>query len=83
MCYNEYMGKIDKIKEQIGWLKVVFAILVAIDISLIGWMANHYDDSNTYEIKMYMSFFAIMIVSAIVVFVNKVAYRKIDELENL
>jgi len=77
------MGKIDKIKEQIGWLKVVFAILVAIDISLIGWMANHYDDSNMYEIKTYMAFFAIMVVSGIVVFVNKVAYRKIDELENL
>jgi len=83
MCYNQCMGKIDKIKEQIGWLKVVFAILVAIDISLLGWMANHYDDINTYETKIYMAFFAIIIVSAIVVFVNKVAYRKIDELENL
>ena len=76
------MGKIDKIKEQIGWLKVVFAILIAIDISLLGWMANHYDNA-TNETKIYMALFAIIVVSTIVVLINKVAYRKIDELEDL
>ena len=30
------MSKVDNLKEEIGWLKVVFAILVAIDISLVG-----------------------------------------------
>ena len=30
------MSKVDKLKEEIDWLKVVFAILVAIDISLVG-----------------------------------------------
>jgi hypothetical protein len=30
-----------------------------------------------------MALFAIIIVSAIVIFVNKVAYRKIDEREDL
>jgi len=29
----------DKIKEEIGWLKVVFGLLVAIGVSLIGWAA--------------------------------------------
>ena len=37
------MSKIDRLKEEIGWLKVVFGILVAIDISLIAWMAQNYD----------------------------------------
>lgn len=31
-----YMAHIDKVKEEIGWLKVIFAILLATDISLIG-----------------------------------------------
>ena len=30
------MSKVDKLKKEIGWLKVVFSILVAIDISLVG-----------------------------------------------
>lgn len=30
------MAHIDKVKEEIGWLKVIFAILLATDISLIG-----------------------------------------------
>ena len=30
------MSRPDRLKEEIGWLKVIFAILVAIDISLVG-----------------------------------------------
>ena len=36
------MAKVDRIKEEIGWLKLVFGILVAIDVSLVGWLAQHY-----------------------------------------
>ena len=32
------MAYVDKVKEEIGWLKVVFAILLATDISLIAWL---------------------------------------------
>ena len=45
------MSKLDSAKEELGWLKVVFAVLVVIDASLV-W-------------------------------VNRLAYRKIRELENL
>ena len=30
------MAYIDKIKEEVGWLKVIFAISIATDISLIA-----------------------------------------------
>jgi hypothetical protein len=36
------MSKADKLKEEIGWLKVVFALLVATDISLVAWLAQSY-----------------------------------------
>ena len=36
------MSKADKLKEEIGWLKVVFALLVATDISLIAWLSQNY-----------------------------------------
>jgi hypothetical protein len=35
------MSRTDKLKEEIGWLKVVFGILVAIDISLVAWLAQN------------------------------------------
>jgi hypothetical protein len=77
------MPKIDKIKEQIGWLKVVFGIFMAIEITLIGWLANNYDNPSWDSIKIYMNIVAIIIVSAIIIYVNKVAFRKIADLENL
>jgi hypothetical protein len=40
------MAKIDRLKEEIGWLKVVFAVLVAIDASLIGWLAQNYAEAS-------------------------------------
>ncbi len=40
------MAKIDKVKEQVGWLKVVFGLLVAITTSLIGWLFLHYEENQ-------------------------------------
>lgn len=34
------MERINRLKEEVGWLKVVFGVLVAIDASLLGWLAN-------------------------------------------
>ena len=36
------MAYVDKVKEEIGWLKVVFAVLLATDISLIAWLVQNY-----------------------------------------
>ena len=36
------MARIDKIKEEIGWLKVIFAISIATNISLIAWLIQSY-----------------------------------------
>jgi hypothetical protein len=33
------MSRGDRIKEELGWLKLVFGVLVAIDVSLVGWLA--------------------------------------------
>lgn len=75
------MSKIDKIKEEIGWLKVVFAILVATDISLIGWIAQNYQKAESF--LTVLCGIAVVIVSVAVIRVNKIAYKKIDELEDL
>ncbi|MBL0708832.1 MAG: hypothetical protein JJW00_07295 [Sulfurimonas sp.] len=45
------MAKIEKIKEQIGWLKVAFVIFTAILVSLVGWYVIYYDNQSIADIK--------------------------------
>ncbi len=42
------MATIDEIKEDIGWLKIIFGILTAIDISLLGWIAQNYNKATLF-----------------------------------
>jgi membrane protein YdbS with pleckstrin-like domain len=75
------MGQIDEIKEQIGWLKVVFGLLSAIIMGLIGWLAKNYNTANDWFVYLAL---AIVVISTIgIVYVNKTAYRKIKELKDL
>ena len=40
------MAKIDEIKELIGFLKVLFATFVAVDVSMIAWLyRNHLNNT--------------------------------------
>lgn len=75
------MSKADRLKEEIGWLKVVFAILIAIDVSLVGWLAQNYDNAPIF-LQVVCSV-AVFVITGGVVWVNRAAYRKIDELEEL
>ncbi len=36
------MPQLDKAKEETGWLKVIFAITIAIDLSLMAYLGQHY-----------------------------------------
>ena len=74
------MSKNEKLKEEIGWLKVVFGILVATDISLLAWLVQNYNKTDT--IIVVIGSVATVFVTLGIVWVNKVAYRKIDELED-
>jgi 4-hydroxybenzoate polyprenyltransferase len=75
------MSKADKLKEEIGWLKVVFALLVATDISLIAWLAQNYTKAGL--LSSASCALAVVVVTGAVVWVNHTAYAKIDELEDL
>jgi len=35
------MAKLDRYKEFIGFLKAIFLVLIAIDVSLISWLFKH------------------------------------------
>jgi hypothetical protein len=76
------MGKIDKIKEQIGWLKVVFGILTATLISLVGFLVTSYS-KNLEPLLIILTTMLILIILLAIIIVNKKAFQKMDELEEL
>jgi len=75
------MSKTDRIKEEIGWLKVVFGILVATDISLVAWLAQNFGSAN--RIQVLVGLTAVVGVTVAVVWVNRMAYARIKQLEDL
>ena len=75
------MAKLDSAKEELGWLKVVFAVIVALDASLIAWAAQAYDRASL--VLLTMAFIGIGAMSAIAFWINHSAYRKIREPETL
>ena len=75
------MSKLDKAKEELGWLKVIFAIAIATDLSLMGYLAQHYENQGV--LFSIINIVAIFLDTIIVVIINKKAYKKIDEIGEL
>ena len=75
------MAKIDKIKEQIGWLKVVFGLLFATDISLIAYLFNKVESLNV--VKILLVLLGLLLTTISIIVINKKAMQKINELEDI
>ncbi len=75
------MAKIDKIKEQIGYLKVIFALLFATDLSMIAYLFNKFDQLST--IKIGLVLIGILFVTLSIYFINREILAMIDEMEEL
>ena len=75
------MARIDKIKEEIGWLKVIFAISIATDISLIAWLVENYKKANPF--LFLFGLMGAILIAFVSVWINNIAYRKINRLEEL
>ena len=75
------MGRTDKLKEEIGWLKVIFAISIATDISLIAWLIENFGKANLF-LYLVGAFGALLMMFAIDR-IDSIARQKMDELEEL
>nr|VFK15474.1 MAG: hypothetical protein BECKLPF1236A_GA0070988_101267 [Candidatus Kentron sp. LPFa]VFK31219.1 MAG: hypothetical protein BECKLPF1236C_GA0070990_101317 [Candidatus Kentron sp. LPFa] len=75
------MAEIDKLKEEIGWMKVLFGILIISNISLIAWIAQNYNRAP--EILLLIGIVGVLSITIGIAWLNKSAYRRIDKLENL
>ncbi|MEA1917939.1 MAG: hypothetical protein U9N42_10515 [Campylobacterota bacterium] len=59
----------------------MFGILTAIEISLLGWLAQNYDEARLVLLIVALT---IIVISTIgIVIVNKKAYSKIRQLKDL
>lgn len=74
------MSKAERLKEEIGWLKVVFTVCVALDASLVAWLAQNYATAN--PVLVAVGSLASVLLALVVVFVNRRAYRRLEELED-
>ena len=75
------MPKLDKLKEELGWLKIVFGIFIATSLSLIAWFVQKYMTQGIY--LNILNGVAIILVTVAVIFINKTAYKKIDEIGDI
>lgn len=74
------MARNDRLKEEIGWLKVPFGLLFVIDASLLGWVAQSYATASLS--LMFAAGIAIIGVSTGIFLINRRAYRRIDNMED-
>jgi uncharacterized membrane protein len=74
------MSKSERLKEEIGWLKVVFAVSVALDASLVAWLAQNFD--TTSRPLFVAGVVAAVVLAVVVAYVNRLAYRRLKELED-
>lgn len=75
------MAYIDKLKEEIGWLKVIFALLIATDISLIAWLIQNYGKVNL--VLYLVGTLAALLMMFAIDRIDSTARQKMDELEEL
>ena len=75
------MGKIDKQKESIGYLKVIFSILVAIDVSLVAWIFKN--ATLLEDAQLIIPSVIVLLITIALIYVNKIILKKIDQLEEM
>jgi len=74
------LAKIDEVKEFINYLKALLIFILATEVGLIGWIINNF---NKKSVLTYLSIIVIIILSLIVIFINKKIISDIKKLKDL
>jgi len=59
--------------------KIVFSVFIAIDVSLVAWLAQNYD--RTSSVLIVFGFIAVVILTFVVVWLNRTTMKRFKELE--
>lgn len=62
------MSEEKRIELEIGWCKVVFAMLAAIDATLLGWLAQNYSSPDT--AILLLCYITISLVTLSIIIIN-------------
>ena len=75
------MAQLDEIKESIGYLKVIFSISIAVNISLVAWIYKNFLSFNLQDIVIFLSL--AVIISIWIIYINRIILIKIKSLRDL
>lgn len=75
------MSEEKQIEQTIGWYKVVFVILSAIDISLFAWFVRYYATENRALLLVCAS--GIIAITVIIAIINKHVIKLLHRLREL
>ena len=72
---------IDEIKEFIGYLKVVFALVLATTIGLISWLVQNYQSAG--KLLLYADVLLVMVLVITLILINRKILSDIKRLKEL
>ena len=70
-----------RIEQEIGWYKVVFAIFMVTDLSLLAWLGQNLGTAA--PLRVVACIISIIIVTAVVIFFIRRVFRCLDRLAEL
>lgn len=75
------MSEVDEIKEFIGYLKVVFALVLATTIGLVSWLVQNYQSADT--LLFYGDVVLIVVLVITLILINRKILGDIKRLKEL
>jgi len=74
---KETMPQLDRLREQLAYLKFWLGIAVVTDISLIGWLISSFDDAG--RLMLMLAATSVVLLSFGVVVLHRQIERRIDQ----
>ena len=75
------MSETDKTKEEIGWLKLLLGLLVAVDVPLVAWIVGHFNTAS--HSLLLVAVILAFLFACVIIAINYYAYWAIKKLGEL
>ena len=75
------MSELDEIKEFIGYLKVIFALVLATTIGLISWLVQNYQSAG--KLLLYADVLLVVVLVITLILINRKILSDIKRLKEL
>jgi len=75
------LSELDEIKEFIGYLKVIFALVLATTIGLISWLVQNYQSAG--KLLLYADVLLVVVLVITLILINRKILSDIKRLKEL